>query len=400
MKSRNYAIINEDILFTYTFFSNGNPIDVSSWTKIEIYDDDPRINLSANIVQTILPADIIRISTGEYQAIMDAVTLPKTYYDKQIYIDWDGITQIEYNSTKVRLAVDEGVVRKKKGFSFNNPDLDYNGGWGNIITPDEVRLIYIFGNPIVAPNGEALQDDALQVMIDNAVGLVERELNIKLIKKKFIARGPNMDSRPEISGTPGIDYEYDEPYDFDREIFNNKFMYIKLRNRPINKVYQVIFRDPLNNTVADITTWCKPNYERGSVEFFPQYGNLNMMFLQSSWFVMGNFINQTEKYPDAFYIDYDAGLDSVLHMRKKYPELFAIIGSITAIQALLYASIGRASGIASQSISMEGITESYSTTMSPENIFYGSEVRNHQKIVSDFMKANRWKYSGLQLAAF
>ena len=66
MKSRNYAIINEDILLTYTFLRNGQPTNLSSWTNIIIYDDDPRVNPSANIIQTITSADITNIATGQW----------------------------------------------------------------------------------------------------------------------------------------------------------------------------------------------------------------------------------------------------------------------------------------------------------------------------------------------
>jgi hypothetical protein len=397
VNSRNYATINNQILLEYLFFSNGLPANIYAWNKIEIFDDNPQVNQNANIIQTIFPADISNPSTGKYQAIMSAVTIAKTYYDKITYTDWNNETVVEYNSIVVSLALDSGKVRQKSGFSYSKPDLTYNNGWGNIITPDEIRFKYLFGNPLVAQNGEAMGDDAIQLCIDSAIAMVEKDLNINLVKRSYKARGTNLNDRTDLVGTPEIDYEWDEAYDFDRETFNNKYIYIKLRHRPITKVYQVIFRDPLNNNVADITGWCKPNYERGSLEFFPTYGNLLMMFLQSSYFAMGNFIGQTEKYPDAFYIDYDAGLTNVLVMRKKYPELFEICGCMAAISAILWLSIGKASGIASQSISMEGISESISTTASAENFLMAAEALAYTKRIDKFYKENKYKYSGIQL---
>ena len=32
----------------------------------------------------------------------------------------------------------------RKGFAFNNPDITSNGGWGCMITPDELRYVFAF----------------------------------------------------------------------------------------------------------------------------------------------------------------------------------------------------------------------------------------------------------------
>ena len=98
----------------------------------------------------------------------------------------------------------------RKGFSFCNPDTTANNGWGAIVTPDELRYTYAFGNDLVAPNGQTITDCTLQWYIDQAVANVERDLNVTLIKKQFRHTPINKDgtfvSRSDLEGEPDIDY--------------------------------------------------------------------------------------------------------------------------------------------------------------------------------------------------
>jgi len=287
----------------------------------------------------------------------------------------------------------------RKGYAFNDPDLVSNGGWGAIITPDELRYVYSFGNELVAPNSQVITDDTLKWYIDNAVDACERDLNVKLLKRIYKYRPAFGVVRDDLSGEEGIDYEWDEPYDFNRKEFN-EYIFIKLRHRPVINVQNVKFNDVASNQILDITNWVKINHEKGSLQFFPNQGSLESLpiFLGQT-FLATTFGAGVEYYPDAFSVDFTSGFETVRHLRKKWKEMFSIIGMLAAINLLNDYGDGRAAAIASSSIGLAGVSESYSTTMSATNALFGARIISYREELKRFYKANKNKYGGVLFTA-
>jgi len=290
------------------------------------------------------------------------------------------------------------------GFSFNNPDKSANDGWGAILTADELRYVYAFGNDLVAPNGQTITDDTLNWYVEQAIGNVERDLKITLIKKQFRHTPVNKDGveieRTDLEGLePDIDFFWEDPYDFNRKAFND-FIFIKLRHRPIIEIKKVEFRDPIGHLIADIKTWKKVNYKLGSLEFFPHAGALMTlpMYTGGSYFQSPvRYIY--DNYPDAYYIDYDAGFKSAEHLKKIYPEIFIVVGKLAAINMLSDYGDGKTAAVASSSLSLDGISESLSTTLSATSAAFGARILQYQKDLSNFYKENKNKYAGLIIGA-
>jgi len=288
----------------------------------------------------------------------------------------------------------------RKGFAFNDPDLTANGNWGAIITPDELRYVYAFGNDLVAPNAQVITDDTLKWYIDNAVQNVERDLKIKLLKRIYKYRPGYGETRNGLTGDEGIDYEFEEAYDFNRKEYQN-YIYIKLRRRPLLSLDSVIFKDVAGNQLIDITQWVKPNYEKGSLEFFPNQGSLDALpiYLGQTFFGVTSFGAGVRNYPDAFHVDYTAGFTNVLTFRKKWGELINVVGKLAAINLLADYGDGRAAAIASSSIGLAGISESYATTMSATSAMFGARILRFWDDLKIFYKNNKDKYSGILIAA-
>ena len=406
MGTRIDAVVNVATTLRYQFAVDGVVSDIYQWDRIEIYDTDPRLTPLAVPIQTILPSAITRIGVGLYQYEMNAVSNPGMYYDKQYFIPLQGYNLIT-DMASVSVLAFVGSTTSLKGYAYNNPDTAANNGWGAIVTPDELRWHYMWGMPMTSPEGQIWMDEQLQMYIDNAIAMLERELNFSIMPKKYRHRpfgqfNPDtQDTRTDLNPTwiPGIDFQWDEPYDFDRKAFNN-FINIKLRHRPLLRLEKVLFKDALGQPIADITTWSKPNYRMGSLEFFPHSGALaNMPLFAGSPFFVSQAPQAIDNYPDAFFIDYDAGVRSAEHLRREYPELFQIVAIIAALLFMPDYSEGRISGIASSSLGLEGVSESYSTTASAENTILSAKMRHYGDKLKDFLKNNRTKYAGIQLIA-
>ena len=186
---------------------------------------------------------------------------------------------------------------------------------------------------------------------------------------------------------------------FDRKFFT-EFIYIKLRRRPIIEVTKAEFRDPTGNLIADILSWKKLNREMGSLQFFPHAGALMSLPLftgSAYWNSPVRYIYDT--FPDAYFIDYDAGFKSARHLKAKWKEIFIVVGKLSAINMLSDYGDGKTAAVASSSLSLEGISESLSTTLSATSAAFGARILQYQKDLAVFYKNNRNKYGGLQIGA-
>jgi len=353
-----------ELILDFTSDFDNTMFDPYSIDKVEIIDED-RIT----IIETIASGSVVNISPGTYKITIAAISTAKTIIDKWFFTRVVGGSSIPTTSTCVIRDAD-GVAPlsdQRKGYAFDNPDVTSNGGWGAILTPDELRYVYGFGTDLVSPNAQVMTDTTLKYYIDNAIASCERDLEIKLMKRIYKYRTPvHGDARADLgsAGTAGLDFEWDEAYDFNREQFSD-FMFIKLRRRPIISVDKAKWYDVAGNLMVDVLDWVKPNYEKGSLEFFPNAGSLMALPIYlGQTFAIGKFIAGTQKYPDAFFIDYEAGFEGVEYLRKKWPEIFTVVGKLAAINMLSDVGDGRSAAIASSSIGLAGISESYSTTMS------------------------------------
>ena len=376
------------------------PFDAYEITKIEIYPTQEDAAANTNIIETILTVGVNRIDVGCYEYTVSPISISSQYFDKIYLIPTEG--ENTFIDTETFTVLPSGICTSsetRKGYSFNNPDFTSNNGWGCIVTPDELRYVYAFGNELVAPNYQTITDETLKEYVNQGIASLEKDLDIKLIKRIYKYRTPIGQTERDLSafGDAGLDYEWSEGYDFNAKNVNEDYMYLKLRRRPVISIENVKWKDPTGADVIDIAQWLKPNYEKGSLEFFPSAGSLAS--LPASYAVGNNIFSRILRgrntYPDAFFVDYTVGFEDVRYLRKKWPELFKVVGMLAAINLLNDYGDGRSPGLASSSISLAGISESYSTTQSATNALFGARILSFEKQLKDFYKKNKNKYSGL-----
>lgn len=287
------------------------------------------------------------------------------------------------------------------GYAFNNPNLSANDGFGEIISADELRYVYAFGLPLVAPNGATYTNDVLNWYVDNAIGKLEQDLSFHLMPRRFRAR-PRSANDPRTDIPDDEDFLWDDPYDYRLNDYHH-FMYIKLRHRPIRgtSIIKASIADPMGNMVLDVTDWAKPNFHTGSVEFYPSgsLGNLPLFAGSTFPFIVPGIIRGYRDYPDAISVDYDTGFDSAEDIRKQHRDLFGVIGMLSAINLLNDYGDGRTAALASSSVGLSGLSESFSTTLSATNAMFGARILQFEKQIKAWYDLNRTKYRGVLFAA-
>lgn len=314
-------------------------------------------------------------SFGLYDALFEYRYIPES---DGIEADGDKWTY----STWVKFGTPDCV-----GYTFGNyhPAGDE---WGLIVTPDDCRYTYLWGTDFKATNGTYFTDEQIKFFIVEATRYLERELNISIIKTRIKSQA---EDRNLVKGT---DYDEEESlYDFSyRKI--QRYGMIQTRHRPVISVEKCTL---INRGGSDIDLLKDSVIDRkkGVIKF------LKRPFMPSETAkgistAVSRFGSETFQ-PHLFYaIDYTAGYKTSDDVPA---DLRQIIAKVAAISLLNVIGDGLMSGFSSSSLSMDGISESFSSTQSATSAYFGARIAVYQKEVKEYIEDNRYRFGFLPIGA-
>jgi len=249
----------------------------------------------------------------------------------------------------------------------------------NLPTPDEIREEWCFGLPLNDSYGSTLTDSTIQKFIDGARRLVERHLGI-FLKPTLVAVNP--EERGLVVNT---DYEVAEPaYDYDAKAYYS-MGFVQLRQRPVQRITTLKLVLPNGQIIVDFLThpeWVKLYPQEGQFKIVPYAGDPTIYnLLGGSQMGFGFITGQLNRsVPQMWYIDYTAG-----YKQNRIPEdIRNIVAKIASIDVLGIAGDAVLAGVASLSTSIDGLSESFSTTASATNATYGAHILQYQKEIDSF----------------
>jgi len=98
-----------------------------------------------------------------------------------------------------------------------------------------------------------------------------------------------------------------------------------------------------------------------------------------------------------FYsVDYEAGFETSDEVPN---DLRHMIGKMAAISLLNVIGDGLMSGFSSSSLSMDGVSESFSSTQSATSAFFGARIAVYQKEVQEYIAQNKYKFGFFRVGA-
>lgn len=197
-----------------------------------------------------------------------------------------------------------------------------------------------------------VSDDYLWAKLRAAESEIAHELRVPLVPTYFFPDAPTDAELADIGGKPwAIDPGYDyKPEDFG---YNDRWGFIRLRNKPLHSVSRVRFAYPGGPTAHyDLPLdWIRPDKKYGQIQFVPSStafaAPLNAFVMQA--------IGQGRTIPLAIQISYLAGLADV---RRNYPELIDAILKKAVVKVVEDAFLPQ-----SGSISADGLSQSISNDM-------------------------------------
>ena len=290
-----------------------------------------------------------------------------------------------------------------KGFLFGNPDREANAelaqivtpaadsslGWGAIVTPDEMRMIYFLGNSrLVTQDGTYLTDEAIKGWLDETTRAISEELKWDIYPRLWRHR-PILPSQPR---TIEDNAHWDDSYPYRKGRKNWHF--IKLRHRPLVRIEKWLFNNPYTDReILDLLPGCEVNYEGGTLKnirwggfddtgYNGQTGRLPLR--------AGRVQHFYSDLPNAYFVDYVTGYDNASRVPSDLRELIAKVLSIKIMSAY---GDGIVSGLASFSIGVGVLHESVNTTMSATSAFFGARIKQFQEELKEWYQTHKNRYN-------
>lgn len=252
------------------------------------------------------------------------------------------------------------------------------------ITPKRLKDEYLFGIfPIVDDNGNEMPDSTLQRFIDQAASMLEHELDTMIVPTTI---------------------------EENRDYHANDYMewgYFQLDNLPVRSVTscQVVYLQDADNqpeVALEIpSNWFRLRGHDGILRLVPNNRFPAQLQVDGGGSFFPELFRRNSNVPDLWRITYEAGFED-----GKVPvAINTAIGLMASLMVLSPAgNLVLGAGIASESLSLDGLSESVNTTQSAENSAYSATrkeylemLRGRNKEESGLIKVLRDYYRGAEM---
>jgi len=238
---------------------------------------------------------------------------------------------------------------------------------GLIITVKQLKSVYLFGVNLQDDDGNEMPDELFKFYIRSAQDWLEKELGGVLLCEKEIT----------------------ESHDYHMADYQS-FGLLKLYRTPVQEVSECGFQFPLSENATNFDpSWYR--VEGSLINLVPTQGTFSAIALSQG----GNFLpllSGMGYIPHFWRVKYKAGFK-----KGQVPaSILDIIGMKAAMGPLNIAGdLIAGAGIASKSISLDGLSQSISTTSSATNAGYGSRIIQYTKQIDNLLEGLRERYQGI-----
>lgn len=321
--------------------------------------------------------------TGTYQEATDQNTRPRLVTNRTEYrfTDANGAQPFYY-----KFRYYNSITQASDAFS--SPERGAPEPALQVISIEELKDLYLFGVDLTRDDGTPYSNAMFTHYIKSAVDWLEKQLQLPIIPRRYV----------------------EECHDYYQPDYN-KYIWLKLLNSPVMGVEECKLVLPGEQVVKVFEqNWLHLERFDGQLQMVPGTGTAGTILLGASgaWlpFIYGN----NKFIPDAFRVTYEAGFGRPSNpnaVGRPDPELDYFPSNIKHCVGMI-ASLGpfnvagdmiAGAGIASQSIGIDGLSQSVSTTSSATNAGYGARIIQYQKDIKAMVPALQRYYgkSGAKL---
>jgi len=322
---------------------------LAHFNRIKVYRAD---SIDGTYAEITTPASRIPIIQGTTVYLFDDSTGDPDYWYKTAYYHTDTL-----------LESDLSDPRQGEDFSIDSL----------VMSVQDLKDIYLYGLDLTDDAGNPYPDVMFEWSINFALDWIEKELDIRV--------------RPT---------EFDERYDYYRRDFSS-YMFLQLREFPVISVEEVALQWPAGEKVLTFPDdWISLRADEGQINIVPTAGNFESLMLTQGGSVLPLMAAGRDFVPDMIRVQYTAGyaLGAVPMAIRELIGKKASFGPLNIAGDLLGGA-----GIASQSIGIDGLSQSYNTTSSATNAGYGARLLQYGKEIKEQLQTLRRYYKGIRMVA-
>lgn len=228
----------------------------------------------------------------------------------------------------------------------------------NLLTPADLLRRYLFGIDPTNDAGEPFTEDAYQHYILSAIRTLERWINIPILPTRFVERN---------------DYHSQD---------HKAYMFMMLDYYPVISVesFKVMYQSQQSLTEYP-AEWLRVDRDVGHLQIVPTSGNLSQVMMNQNGLVMSSFMARSY-YPHLYEVIYTAGFEEGRVPR----DVLDVIGMLASLGPLgIFGDLITGAGIGNLSLSMDGLSQSVTTTQSAMYGGYGSRVNQYNEQVKQMV---------------
>lgn len=337
------------------------------------------------VIQTYDSIKIYRSTSGEggpYIEISTAITRPTLAAGVTQYTFDDGTGSQEYFYRYSYFHSDTLAESSQSDPERGEPDPALQ-----VISVNDLKTFYLFGLDLTNDEGTPYPDSLYAFFIKSAVSWLEHKLDIPIIPKTF----------------------YQEAHDYYREDYEN-FLWVETDFFPVIGIDEIRLVLPGEQVVQIFEQdWIHLMRESGHVQLVPGPGSAGSVLFGAGGTWLPLIYTHNRFVPRAFRISYTAGFGYGTPsqvsprdpMLDTFPQIIKeLVGKIASFGPLNIAGdlLGGA-GIASQSISIDGLAQNFNTTSSSTSAGYGARLIQYRQEIKDQVPTLQRYYKGLRLRA-
>lgn len=328
-------------------------------------------NLDTDVeLETLKPEDCVRyFEMGDGTQTTDGRRYVTYYFNAALASDHENVATIIVNKDGIHYhyLIDFSGV----DIVAQAPQLELVA-W-NAVSVKAIKNNYLFGINLADSNGNPLPEELFIHYLNAAVDYVQNLLDIII-----------------------CDTDFTERHDYIRNDYRN-WGFIQLAHNPVKEVKRVTLMYGQQRAVEIPLDWVQLNKLTGQITLFPSAGSANSLIIGQTGLLFG-FQSQWDWAPMLWEVEYTAGID------ENDPAIpFALLKETIFKRASMgilnvWGDLIIGAGIASQSVSIDGISQSIGTTQSA--MFGGASARIEayaKDIDERLLPVLRQKFGGIRM---
>jgi len=335
--------------------------------RIRVLHNDPAI---ADVVEAGFRRLLLERSTDQglsFAEITTAEQRPVLEADKTDYIIYDRLGDASYLYRTRYIDTVDGTVSDPSD-AIVGSGLAIQG----VLTVPQLKQRYLFGVDLTNDEGEELPEEVFQFYILSAIAWLEHELDIKILPTTFVR----------------------ELEDYQRNNYQN-FTIIQLENYPVLSIEEFAVEYPSGqNVIVFPDEWLRLDRTHGILRVVPTAGTLSEILIGQGGSFLPAIYNGMDYLPDLFALSYTAGFED----GEVPANLLDMIGKVASFGPFnIFGDLIAGAGIATVSLSIDGLSQSIGTTSSATNSGYGARLIQYQKEVKDWIPKLRRYFKGIRM---